>query len=282
MTPAKQDAPGRPRPLLARVFGEPTVQFSLIAALLFAVAWLFGGGRTRVIEIDGSELQWRVLQAELAQGGPLSAETRRQIEDAYIDQQVLAREARDLGLEQDERIDDLLAQKMLHVLSGDVIQPSDAELEAFYEADPMRYAPAPTVAVDEVVIPPDAPDSPGPPLELDEGMSLDDLVGSVLLSHRVMPSLTRDDLTQLFSADIAERVMTAAPGDWVGPHLTVRGRHWIRVNKRADGGAMPLDLVRERVRLDWIADQEAARLADRVAELRARYEIRVVGAEDEP
>jgi hypothetical protein len=277
----KDAAPGRSRPLALRILREPTVQFTLIAGFLFLVAWASGSGPT-VIEIDGNEVEWRVLQAELARGGPLSPEARQQVEDTYVDQQILAREARAMGLEQDERIDDLLAQKMLHVLSGEVIQPSDAELEAYYDENRDRYAPEPTVSVDEVVVPEDTPDPSTLPAEVRAGGSLDDLVGDVLLTHRVMPSLTRDDLAQIFDAQIAGRALAAAPGEWIGPHTTVRGRHWLRVNGRTDSEPMPLESVRERVRLDWIADEEAARLADRVAELRDRYEIRIVDGGGDP
>jgi PPIC-type PPIASE domain len=278
----KDRVPGRPRPLALRILREPTVQFALVAGLLFVVAWASGSGGRTVLEVDGNEVRWRVLQAELAQGGPLSTEERQQVEDTYVDQQVLAREARAMGLEQDERIDDLLAQKMLHVLSGDVIQPGDGELQAYYDENTARYAPEPTVAVDEIVVPDDASDSTALPEEVRAGGSLDDLVGDVLVSHRVMPSLTRDDLAQLFSAEIAARVMAAAPGEWIGPHATMRGRHWLRVNGRTDDEPLPFESVRERVRLDWIADQEAVRLADRVAELRNRYEIRIVDGEGAP
>jgi len=38
-----------------------------------------------------------------------------------------------------------------------------------------------------------------------------------------------------------------------------------------------LDVIRETLRLDWIAEQEDRRLLARVAELRQRYEIRVEG-----
>jgi hypothetical protein len=270
------------KPFLSRALREPTVQFSLAAAVLFGVAALVGSRNERIIEISRADLDWLVMQAEMAQGGALDAELRQQVEDAYIDQQVLVREALAMGLDDDERIDDILAQKMLHVLSGEVIQPTDAELEAYYQANAARYALEATLSVDEVVVPPGAPDPMALPQELAAGLAPEVLVGGALLAHRPMASVTTADLAQLFSPSLAAQAATAELGAWLGPHVTVRGQHWIRVNTREEATPLPLEAVRDQVRLEWVAEQEALRLAERLAELRAGYTVRIVEGSAEP
>ena len=267
---------------LTRALREPTVQFGLAAAVLFGIAAVVGSRSERVIEINREDLEWTIMQAELAQGGPLDPEVRRQIEEAYIDEQVLVREALAIGLDDDERIEDILAQKMLHVLSGEVIQPTDAELEAFYQANSSRYALDATLSVDEVVVPPGAPDPMALPPELQAGLAPEILVGAVLLAHRPMESVTLADLSQLFSVPIAGQAAIAELGTWIGPHVTVRGVHWIRVNERGEASPLPLEAVRDQVRLEWVAEQEAARLAERLAGLRAEYTVRIVEGSAEP
>ena len=42
---------------------------------------------------------------------------------------------------------------------------------------------------------------------------------------------------------------------------------------RTSGEPAPLGLVREQVRLDWIAENEEARLEERVKALRERYSV---------
>ena len=93
----------------------------LLAAGLFAVAAVIGS-RDDVIEVSREEIEWRILQIEANEGALLTDDQRRLVEEAYIDERVLIREAQELGLVVDERIDDILVQKMLHVLSGDVIE----------------------------------------------------------------------------------------------------------------------------------------------------------------
>ena len=108
-----------------RALREPVVHFTLIAAIFFLVTEFVSSGGREVIEIDRQEVAWRIQQIE--GDTPLSEEERRLAERSYIDEQILAREARILGFDDDQRIRSILSQKMLHILSGGVIQPTEAE-----------------------------------------------------------------------------------------------------------------------------------------------------------
>ena len=103
------------------VVREPLFHFLLLAAALFVVGSLFTRSDD-VIEVSREEIEWRILQVEAGRGTRLTDDERRLVEQQYIDERVLVREAQAMGLSADERIDDILVQKMLHVLSGDVIQ----------------------------------------------------------------------------------------------------------------------------------------------------------------
>ncbi|MBI4541168.1 MAG: peptidyl-prolyl cis-trans isomerase [Gemmatimonadetes bacterium] len=262
---------------IGRVLREPTFHFVLLAAALFAISAVIGSRNRNVIEIDRAQIVTRIAEIEALGGAPLSAEERQQVEEAYIDEQVLVREAQALGLEDDARIYDVLVQKMLHVLSADVIQPTDAELEAYYDANRMRYAPEPSVTVDEIVV---ATTDPLPVAlrdQLRDGIAPEQLVSDLPISHNVLPQVTLFTLTRIFGETTADLVFGAQPGEWVGPHQTVRGQHWLRLTERIESVPPPLDVVREQVRLEWIGEQEAARLAQRVTELRGRYSIVFTG-----
>jgi hypothetical protein len=264
-------AEGSSRLGLSGLVREPLVHFLLMTAALFGVGTLFGSGDD-VIEVSRAELDWRIMQVE-AQEGPLSEEERRLVEEAYIDERVLVREARALGLEADERIDDILVQKMLHVLSGDVIQPADEELAAYYEANRERYAQDASVTVDELVLPVGGPF----PRQIREGVPPEELPEDVRVSYRLMTDLTRDDLAALFGEDAARTTLAMESGAWVQATITPRGEHWLRVRERVGSVVPPLEVVRDVVRADWIAEREQMRLLERVAELRSYYTIEVEG-----
>jgi hypothetical protein len=256
---------------LDKAMREPLLHFAALAAALFVIAGVIRRDDD-VIEVSRQELDWRIEQVE-AREGPLSAQDRLLVEEAYIDERVLIREARAMGLEADERIDDILVQKMLHILSGDVIQPTEEELAAFYEENRENYAVDATVTVDEVVV------APGRdlPRALLQGGAPEALPEGAVVGRRVMERLTFDDLAQLFGDAGAATVMEAGTGDWWEVQQSPRGAHWLRVRERFGETVPPLSVVRDAVRLDWITAREQARLLDRVAELRTAYTIVVEG-----
>ncbi len=257
--------------ILTKALREPLLHFALLAAGLFAIAAVLRRDDD-VIEVTRQELDWRILQVE-AREGALSAEERQLVEEAYIDERVLIREARAMGLEADERIDDILVQKMLHILSGDVIQPTDEELAEHYEANREAYATDAALTVDEVVVAENAV----LPRALLEGTPPEQLPAGSVIGHRIMERLTFEDLTQVFGADGAEIVSDAETGDWWEAQQSPRGRHWVRVRERFGTTVPPLEVVRDAVRLDWIAAQEQVRLLERVAQLRTSYTVVVEG-----
>jgi hypothetical protein len=261
-------------PAKTSLLREPLLHFVVLAAALFGASALLGPGDD-VIEIGEDEIEWRILQVEAEEGRRLTEEERLLVRERYVDERVLVREARAMGLEADERIDDILVQKMLHVLSGDVIQPTDDELEAFYAMNVERYATEETVTVDEVVAPPARP----LPVELLGGGEPADAPEGSLIASRVMPRLSLEDLALIFGEEPAAAVFSAEQGTWVDAYESVRGQHWFRVRERQDAMVPPLEVVREAVRLDWIAEQEDRRLLARVAELRDRYTVVVEGEE---
>jgi len=258
-------------PILTRAVREPLLHFLVLAGALFAAAAVLRRDDD-VIEVTQQELEYRILQVE-AREGTLTDDERRLVEEAYIDERVLVREARAMGLEADERIDDILIQKMLHILSGDVIQPTDQELEAYYQENREAYSTDASITVDEVVV---AGEGMLPRALLD-GTPPERLPAGTLVGHRVMERLTFDDLVQIFGQAGAETVSAAETGDWWEVQESSRGRHWVRVRERFGMDVPPLDVVRDAVRRDWIAEREQSLLLDRVAELRANYTVVVEG-----
>ena len=219
------------------------------------------------------QIEVRIAELEALRGAPLSPEERQLVENAYIDEQVLVREALDMGLEADRRIDDILVQKMLHVLSGDVIQPTEDELRAFYEANQASYTPEPTLSIEEVVIAAGSTAAGDLVEQLRAGVSAQELADNTDVRASVLRAVTGGDLRRLFGPVTAELILSANTEGWIGPHETVRGQHWFRIVEQTTPELPPLESVRERVRLDWVADQEAARLDQAVGGLRERYNI---------
>jgi hypothetical protein len=245
----------------------------LLAALLFAISALFGLRNRNLVEVSRAEIAIRVAELEAARGAPLSAEERQQVDEGYIKQAILVKEALALGLEDDAVINDILAQKMLHVLSGDVIQPTDIEIEEYYETNQTRYTSKPAVTVTETVVATESPLPAALSALLRDGTPPELLTSDLPMSENVLSDVTLQGLTRIFGTETAALVFSAEPGVWVGPHHTARGQHWFQIRERSDSSLSPLEVIRDRVRLDWIREYESTRLEQRFTGLRKRYNV---------
>jgi hypothetical protein len=253
-----------------RALREPTVHFALLAMLLFAVGAVAKSVTRPVVEIDPRLVELRVRQLERGRGAPLTDAERRQTEAAYVEEQILAAEARARGLDDDERIRAILHQKMLHVLAGDVPQPTDAELLAFFEQNRGRYAGRPAVTVEDVVVAEPARLAVRPAQFADVAIEPD-----AVQRKTVLTQVTEGELAWAFGEDTAARVMGAAPGVWIGPHASADGAHWFRVLERSAATAAPaLAAIRDQVRYDWMAQAEDVLLQERVTDIQRRYAVR--------
>ncbi|HAJ75385.1 MAG TPA: hypothetical protein DCM64_02915 [Gammaproteobacteria bacterium] len=203
------------------------------------------------------------------------------ITSLYVEEQILVREAMAMGLDNDARIHDMLAQKMRHVLSGDIIQPSADELNDYYNANMTRYRSLATVSVDELVFDSrealtdqlasllEAGAEPQQLLELEDG------------NQAPLPNVNRLDLANIFDPAFADTVFAAETGEWSGPFTSNRGQHWLRITSRVEAHLPALEEITDLVRLDWIAEEEEARLQVQVDNLWDEYTIIITDAEQE-
>jgi hypothetical protein len=210
-----------------RLLREPTLHFAAGALLLFGVAWIFGS-RAQVVEIDRSLVEWEILQVETLRGTPLSPEERSQIEEGVIDRHVLVREALALGLDDDERIHEVLVQKMLHVLSGQVIQPTDGELEAYYRTDPTRWSEPATVTVEELILLGPEPIPAEVARQLEASVPLAQIETTRDRTGGGLRAVPREDLSAIFDPPTADAAFASEIGRWVGPYRSARGPNDLR------------------------------------------------------
>lgn len=252
---------------------EPTAHFVAIAALIFLSYAFFGSQDENVLELDAREIEARLFLAELSAGRELSEEQEQNVVNNYVEEQVLVAEALAMNLDNDDRIHDILAQKMRHVLSADVIQPSTAELQEFYAANQERYRRPATVTVDELVFNSREPLDDSVLQLLSENAEPQALLNNAVGSASELAGATHLDLANIFSTSFADEVFAAEPNEWTGPFPSNRGQHWLRIVSRQEAMTPPMEAISERVRLDWIAREEEARLQIQIDELRQQYQI---------
>jgi len=259
-----------------RILREPTFHFLVLAAGISFIYWLFNNDAARELNIDWQEVEARILVTELTQGYDASDQQRQAIEDQLIDDYILVMEAYAMGLQNDARINDILAQKMRHVLSGNVIQPGDRELENFYQNNLALYRQPARVTVNELVFSSTGPLPDTLLNQLENGINEEDLETGLDRLAGVLPRVTRNDLASIFDRDLADATFDTSDSRWIGPYHSNRGQHWLQVEARFPARTPPLAEIVERVRLDWIAREEEARLEEEIDRLREDYAIAII------
>ena len=266
---------GRPV-TLNRWLHEPLLHFIVLAGVVFGLYGISRDDDAYLIEVEQSEIEARIFLQELTSGEAASPAIREAITSLYLEEQMLVREAISMELDNDARIHDMLAQKMRHVLSGDVIQPGDDELRVFYESNLDAYTTLPTVTSDELVFSSRDPLADDVANLLRSGAEPEAMLALAEGSVSPLPRANPVDLRNIFSQDFADQVFNAVPGTWVGPYVSNRGQHWLRVTAQQPASTPSLEEISDRVRLDWIAAEEDARLQQEIDQLWQKYSVRIV------
>ena len=266
---------------LKALLSEPTLHFFAIAVAIFALYAIFQSRGDKVLELDQREIDARIFMREMATGESLTEEQSQLIASLYIEEQILVQEAITMGLDNDIRIHDMLAQKMRHVLSGGIIQPSEAELQAYYEANLSRYESLPTVSVDELVF--DTQDTLSEDLVslLNTRAEPQQLLTLEQGNASPLPRVNHIDLSNIFEPELADSVFSASIGQWSGPFVSNRGQHWLRVTERVDARLPSLSEISDQVRLDWITEKEEALLQVEIDKLWDQYTVVIKDAGQE-
>lgn len=259
--------------LIGRIAREPTVHFLLLAGLLFAIYRFTHPDPLIELPIDWQEIEARILIAELNAREPLSEEQKRSLQQSVIDDYVLVYEARSMGLDNDPQINDILVQKMRHVLSGSLAQPDAEQLDTYYRDNLERYRIPARLTLEELVFATRDPLPDDLDRRLQSGLPADTLQTELLYTDSSLPRVTRADLASIFSPEFADRVFTATDSRWLGPFISNRGQHFLKIVDRFPEQQLGVDDVRDQLQADWLSDKEEAHLATAIAGLRDRYNI---------
>ena len=265
--------PSKKETIISKLTREPTAHFFVIAMFVFLIYGISALNNSNLLEVDQREIDARIFMQEMANGQELTDEQREYIASRYVEEQILVKEAIAIGLDNDARIHDMLAQKMRHVLSGDVIQPTQTDLDDFYQTNIETYQTLPSVSVNELVLN-NRDEIPSTAQQLlDQGANADEILDLSPGTAAPLPNVNHIDLSNIFDPEFADDVFNDRTDTWVGPFLSNRGQHFLKITERTEARLPPLEEILDRVRLDWITQEEEARLQEEINNLWDQYTI---------
>ncbi|MEO1103354.1 MAG: peptidyl-prolyl cis-trans isomerase [Pseudomonadota bacterium] len=264
-----------------RVLREPIIHFMLIGAFVTALYAAFAGNTPGggTIVISQSEQAEFANRFQRAWGRPPTEAERANMIEAALREEVLYREARSLGLgENDTVVRHRLAQKMALLMEPTPPPPTEADLTAFLRENIARYRDLPRVAFTQIFL---SPATRGDTIEADAADLLKDLRNGAnpapLSDATQLPETvsltTLPNVRRVFGPELTAALRTIPLETWSGPLKSAYGLHLIKLTARQTPPDPTLSDVRDAVRRDWEATRRNALARAGYAALRDRYDV---------
>jgi hypothetical protein len=277
------------RPGVARtILREPLLHFLAAGAALFALHAAIGGGEAArprpVLRVSTSDVAWIVESWNRQRMRPPDETELRGLVAEFLREEVLAQEARALGLDtNDTVVRRRLAQKMtfLDADAGAAAEPPEAELRAAFERDPGRHEEPARFSFSQVFFSTDrrgaaAADAAREALaaltgarERADAASL----GDVTL---LPPECVEEDTAAIaaqFGEPFAQALAAAPQGAWHGPIESAYGLHLVRVTARTGGRKRTFEEARPDLVVEWRRARTDAAREERLTALLRKYDV---------
>jgi len=265
---------------------DPLLHFLLIGAVLFVIYDLqnedFVENNRIVIseaEIDRLIMLWGKKRQRLPSQGELQGLIEQQIRE-----EVMYREAIAMGLDQNDRIVRRRLAQKVEFISADIAalaEPTETELTDYLAAHRDKFEQPARIDFLQVYIDlnkhgDNIQDYANDLLkELRQpGSGLDiEMIGDSLMLDQQHKQLTKHGVSRLFGKEFANNLFALPIGSWHGPIYSGYGPHLVQINNKTEARLPELETVRDKVQVEWLAQQR--RIMDEAfyQGLRQRYEI---------
>jgi hypothetical protein len=272
---------------MRKLIREPLFHFLLLGAVIFFIA-----GRSRSVAVpSGKKIVVTQSQIESIVVGfsrtwmrPPTKEELQGLVSDYVRDEVLYREARTMGLDQDDVIVRRRMRQKFEFLVEDMTArtgpPSDQELEAYLRQHADKYSEEPSFGFEQIFF---SREKRGASAETEALAILARLRGTSRINIEklgdafLLPSqfekTSAGETARLFGEKFANELTRTQLGAWAGPIESSYGLHLVRVNGRIPEVARSLAKVRESVLRDLLSDRRKQELDTQYEKLRAHYTV---------
>lgn len=263
--------------LSQKLFRDPLVHFLLLGVILFAGHALWANFVTRAdrqLIVDTREIARQSDLFMIENGRPPSDAELQGIIVAYVEEEVLARDAQALGLDVDDTVvRRRLAQKMrLLTDAGIVPPPSEAALNAWFETRQGDYLQPERRTIQHVFFSDDRRDDAKA-----DAASADltdwSRVGDPFIIARQLGPVDRLKVQQDYGGAFARAAFETKPNTWSAPVRSPFGIHRLRVIDVLPKVEPGFADVRDNVLADWMDDARRARAVQSLRDRVAKYDV---------
>jgi parvulin-like peptidyl-prolyl isomerase len=254
---------------MKRILKEPLLHFLLIGGLLFgAYAWSHrGAGGSRAAQpVRVAEAEVRGLRENWSRQSRREP-TREELRGLVINlvkEELLAREARVMGLDQNDLIIRRRLAQKLEVQMRDtsrLAEPSEEDLRKFYATHRERFQTEPRITFAQIAFSPQqrrdaAADAKAALAKLASGGTNAVELGDRLAGEAVIRDVDLHTVAGKFGTKFAGAVFALPPGAWNGPIESGLGWHLVRVTELKPGQQREFGEAKAQVIEQWRDQRE--------------------------
>ncbi|GHA95049.1 hypothetical protein GCM10009069_17560 [Algimonas arctica] len=260
-----------------KILRDPLIHFLLFGAALFAAHAVWSHFVTRAdrqLVVDTREIARQSDLFTIENGRAPSDAELQGIIVAYVEEEVLARDAQALGLDQDDTVvRRRLAQKMRLLTDAGIIPaPSEAELQAWYADRQADYVQPERRTIQHVFFSDDRRDDAKADAAAAD-LSDWSRVGDPFIIARQLGPVDRIKVQQDYGGAFASAAFATDADLWSDPVRSPFGIHRLRVidvDPMIEPGFAD---VRDSVLSDWMEDARRARALQMVRDRVAKYDV---------
>ncbi len=269
-----------------KLLKEPLLHFVLLGSLLFGVyGWLNRGAvdsrEGRQVRITEGDVKWLTETWSRQWQRPPTRDELRGLVTDLLKEELLAREARAMGLDENDTIvRRRLAQKLEFLVADTsrLAEPTEDDLKKFYAANPERFHTDALVSFTQIFFSREKRAD----AEADARTALVQLVrdetnaadfGDPLLVESEMRDADARSVAGQFGREFANSIFALPPWTWSGPIESGYGLHLVRVTELAPGGKREFAEVKAQILERWREQRQREDNEKYFAKLTKKYDI---------
>ena len=257
--------------MLKVLIRDPLVIFLGLGVIVFGLYYGLEEDDSDAVELSESNRNVFAEQFELLTGRQATQADLAKIEDDYIREEVLFREAIDAGMHLiDPEVREKLVQEMRYQITGYLPDPDEAKLVAYYLKHIDRYYEEPTYSFQHVFFEQLPDNSEGILAKLTRG---EEVKGDEFWRGRLMPAYGVSMIRGMFGKVFLDTMDKHAFSEWYGPQESLLGWHFVKVTHSTPRSPLTFDEAKMQVTNDYVVDRLDSAVKDYIDDLGDKYRI---------
>jgi hypothetical protein len=250
---------------MMKLIKEPFIHFVLLGAALFGLYGLVNESESeladnQIVVSAGRIDQMTRIFDKTWRRDPSDAELKGLIDD-YVLEEVYYRQAKLMGIDQDDVMIRRRLRQKLEFLSDDVaamVQPTDDDLKVYLDANAQKFRQEASYSFQQIYY---NPELHGEDIKQKAAAQLASLrKGEEVLGDRTMlpqsfELVSSRVIDSTFGVGFTQSLSQVSVGQWQGPVVSSFGVHLVKIDQRVDGRVPDVQKIKPALEREWANDK---------------------------